>query len=326
MIIKGGPRGKGAQLADHLMRTDTNETVKVVGARGVYSKTVKGALAEMEGVAAGSKVTKPLYHVSINPEADERLTLEQWERAADRLEKALGLDGHQRVLVQHLKQGKDGTAREHMHVVWCGVDVATMKAAHHSHNYRTHEEVARDLEREFGLKRTQGVHAELDGAEKPKQRRDRTKDSMQEAVTGWKKADARAAIAAAWNAGKTGGSFKAYLEEAGYQLALGDKRDFVVIDPAGGVHSIRSGVNPTRRGEKGLTVAEIRARFGDLDPKTLPSVAEAKEIAKANYPAFKAARQAEEVKRVFPAKPARPAQPTPTPPTWTRNRLSPRPR
>jgi len=308
MIIKGGARAKGMQLAIHLMRTDTNETVRVVGARSVFSKTVHGALQEMEGIAAGSRATKPLYHVSINPESDERLSLEQWHQAADRLEQALGLEGHQRVMVQHLKQGKGGDFREHMHVVWNRIDTQTLKAAHHSHNYRTHEEVARSLERDFGLKRTQGVHAELDGAEKPKEKRPSTKESMQEATTGWKKADAKAMIAAAWNAGGNGAAFQAYLEEGGYRLARGDSRDFVVIDPAGGVHSIRSGV-------KGLRLAEIRTRFVDLDQNKLESVSEAKASAKADYAAAQAAvaaaRQAEKLKAAFPEKPARPVQPTP---------------
>lgn len=308
MIIKGGPRGKGAQLAVHLMRTDTNETVRVFDTRGVFSKTVRGAMQEMEGVAAGSKATRPLYHVSINPQSDERLTDAQWLVAAERLEAALGLEGYQRVMVQHLKQGKAGDYREHMHVVWCRIDVATMKAAHHSHNYRKHEEVARGLEREFNLKRTQGVHAERDGGERPKEKRPSTKESMQEAVTGWKVADAKAMIAAAWNASRNGAAFSAYLEENGYRLAAGDTRDFVVIDPAGGVHSIRSGV-------KGLRVAEIRSRFVDLDQNKLPSVAEAKESAIAAYAASKAeqeaTRQAESLRRAFPEKPARPRAPKP---------------
>ncbi len=304
MIIKGGARAKGVQLAIHLMRTDTNETVRVVGARSVFSKTVHGALQEMEGIAAGSKATKPLYHVSINPESDERLSLEQWHQAADQLEKALGLEGHQRVMVQHLKQGKAGDFREHMHVVWNRIDTQTLKAAHHSHNYRTHEEVARSLERDFGLKRTQGVHAEVEGAEKPKEKRPSTKESMQEAVTGWKKADAKAMIAAAWNAGGNGAAFQAYLEEGGYRLARGDSRDFVVIDPAGGVHSIRSGV-------KGLKVAEIRSRFVDLDQNQLESVAKARATVAEVRANAKVERDKAEIKRVFPTQPARPSQPAP---------------
>ena len=54
-------------------------------------------------------------------------------------------------------------------------------------------------------------------------------------------------------------------------LARGDQRDFVAIDPAGGVHSV------ARRIE-GAKAADVRRRFADLDPKLLPSVAEAKKL------------------------------------------------
>ena len=36
-----------------------------------------------------------------------------------------------------------------------------------SHNYRKHELVARELEREFGHDRVQGVHVEREGQERP---------------------------------------------------------------------------------------------------------------------------------------------------------------
>lgn len=274
MIIKGGPRGKGRELAAHLNKIESNEKVRVFDLRGVFSGSVRGALAEMEGVAAGSKAVRPLYHVSINPEADETLTPEQWHIAADRLEKALGMEGHQRVMVEHLKNG-----RSHMHVCWCRVDIETMKVAHHSHNYRTHEQVARSLEREFGLNRTQGVHAERDTEKKKPRERPTTHESQMEARTGWKKADAQMAIRAAWERGGDGAAFQRQMEKNGYRLARGDKRDYVVIDPAGGVHSIRSGI-------RGLRVAEIRDRFADLGAHKLPSVAEAVKAARETYPAF----------------------------------------
>lgn len=285
MIIKGGPRAKGQDLASHLLRTDTNEQVRVLDMAGVLSATVPGAMAEMEAVAAGSRASKPLYHVSISPEANEVLTPEQWRIAADRLGAALGLQDHQRVIVFHRKEG-----REHCHVVWNRIDADTLLAAHHSHNYRTHEEVARSLEREFGLNRTQGVHAEREG-EKPKDKRPTSKESQQEARTGWKKADAQAAISAAWAKCENGATFRQALEADGYRLAQGDKRDYVVVDPAGGPHSIRSGV-------RGLKVADIRERFADLSATTLPTVAEAKQAAIEAYPAFCEARMAAKAKPV----------------------------
>lgn len=275
MIIKGGARAKGAELAVHLLRVDTNEEVRPVDFQGVAADNVKGAITEMMGVAAGGRASKPLYHVSISPEINERLTDDQWRQAADELGKALNLEGHQRLIVLHTKEG-----RQHGHVCWNRVDAETLKTAHHSHNYRTHEEVARTLEREFGLNRTQGVHAEREG-EKPQDKRENTAESQQSARTRWKKADAVRDINAAWNESTDGRSFRFHLIDHGYQLAKGDQRSYVVIDPCGGVHS-------PRRMIKGLKVADERAYLADIDTATLPTVKRAKELAAAEWPRFKA--------------------------------------
>ena len=54
------------------------------------------------------------------------------------------------------------------------------------------------------------------------------------------------------------------LELRGYQLAKGDRRDWVVVDPAGGSH------NPTRR--LGIKAAELRAKTRDLAEIELPPI------------------------------------------------------
>lgn len=280
MIIKGGPRSKGRELAAHLTRVDTNEEVRVLGFQGVAARDVKGALAEMEAVAAGGKTSKPLYHVSVSPKANEILTAEQWRQTADQLAAALGMEGHQRLIVLHTKEG-----RQHGHIVFNRVNVETLKTAHHSHNYRTHEEVARVLEREFGLERTQGVHAERDGEKKKRRERSNTQESQQEARTGWSRAKAKEYIGQAWASSANGAAFMSFLQAEGYSLAQGNTRDFVVIDPAGGVHSIRSGV-------RGLLKKDIEERLTDIDRKALPSVAEASAAAKAAF----ATRQKDKVK------------------------------
>jgi hypothetical protein len=58
-------------------------------------------------------------------------------------------------VVVHEKEG-----REHCHIVWSRIDLDKMRTISDSHNYRTHEIVARDLEREFGharVRRPKGV-------------------------------------------------------------------------------------------------------------------------------------------------------------------------
>jgi hypothetical protein len=57
--------------------------------------------------------------------------------------------------------------RQHIHVVWSRIDLEKMRSVSDSHNYRQHEEVARDLERRFGHDRVQGAHHERDEVEQP---------------------------------------------------------------------------------------------------------------------------------------------------------------
>ena len=265
MIIKGTSCAGAGRLAAHLTRTDTNERAEVKEIKGVVADNLSGALREMEAVAAGARTTKPFYHGSINTRADERLTDEQRMQAIDRLEAALGLTGQARVVVVHEKEG-----REHCHIVWSRIDLDRMAAISDSNNYRTHEEVARSLEREFGHERVQGAHVERDGTARP-ERTPSHSEMLQSERTGISPDQAKEFMSGIWKTTKNGKEFQAALEEKGWMLARGDRRDFVAIDLNGGVHSI------ARRIE-GAKAADVRQRFADIDPKSLVSVAEAKQI------------------------------------------------
>ena len=167
MIIKGHVCAGGDRVAAHLLRTDTNERVKVLEVRGTTSENLFGSFREMEAVASGTRCKRSLYHASINTRADEVMTAEQRDRSIEALEEKLGFEGQPRAIVMHEKYG-----REHYHIVWSRIDVDRMVALRVDHNYRKHEEVARALEREFGHARVQGAHAERDGVARP----DRTPD------------------------------------------------------------------------------------------------------------------------------------------------------
>ena len=169
MVIKGGSVAGAARFAAHLERTDTNEIRnEVIEMRDVAATDLRGALLEMEAVASACpNCKKPLYQASINTQAKERMTDEQRMQSVDRLEKELGLTGQPRVVVVHEKN--DG--REHCHVVWSRIDLDKMRAISDSHNFRKHEIVARELEREFGHERVQGAHIERDGKPRPRARR-----------------------------------------------------------------------------------------------------------------------------------------------------------
>ena len=263
MIIKGVSCAGAGRLATHLLRTDTNERAEVKEIRGVAAENLRGALKEMEAVAAGAQTTKPFYHASINTRADERLTDEQRKIAIDRLESALGLTGQPRVVVVHEKEG-----REHCHVVWSRIDLNRMAAISDSHNYRKHELVARQLEREFGHARVQGAHVERDGKERP-ERTPSHSEMLQAKRTGIGAKEAKAFMTEIWKSTTSGQDFREELWKHGWNLARGDRRDYVALDPMGGIHSV------ARRIE-GARVADIKKRFGDLNIREMPSILHAR--------------------------------------------------
>lgn len=270
MIIKGTSCAGARRLAVHLSRTDTNERAEVKELRGVAAEDLRGALLEMEAVAAGARTSKPFYHASISSRADERLTDAQRALAIERLEAELGLSGQARLVVVHEKE-----SREHCHIVWSRVDPKNMRAISDSHNYRKHELVARALEREFGHERVQGAHIEREGKERP-QRTPSHSEMLQADRTGMTAKEVKERITELWQATDNGSDFAKALWDAGFVLAHGDRRDFVVIDPKGGTHSLARRVD-------GATAKDIRARMTDVDPRRLPNVSDAKQIQRGRH-------------------------------------------
>jgi hypothetical protein len=276
-------------LAAHLQRLDTNERAEVKQLRGVAAQDLDGALDEMEAVALGSRSKRHFYHASINTRADELLTPEQWTRAVDRLEKELGLDDQPRAVVFHLKEG-----RAHVHVVWSRIDLETMTAIPDSHNFRRHEIVSRELEREFGHNRVQGVHVERDGQPRPDrtpshaemQQGNRSRVSPEQATS---------TLTAIWQQADSGKAFISALEGEGWRLARGDRRDFVSVDPHGGVHSL------SRRIE-GARAADVRAKLADIDPQSLPTVTQAQVLVAAAAAKQETTAHTEAVSRTEPVK------------------------
>jgi len=267
MIIKGGSRSNGAFFAAHLLRTDTNERVHVIETRGFVADDIEGAFQEMAGVARGTRCKNSFYIVSLNPTADEQLSTEEWEQAADILERHLGLDGQARLVVEHEK----GDGRIHRHIAWSRIDLDSMTAISDSLTYPKHERAARDIEQAFGLEPVESVLVKDREGERP-ERRPRDYEGHRAQDTGIDPQKMRAEITALWQEADSGLSFKAALEDAGYILAKGDRRDFCIIDPAGDEHSLARRIS-------GVKAAELRARLSDIDRDALPSVAEAREFA-----------------------------------------------
>ncbi len=267
MIIKGKSRSGPLELAAHLRRTDTNELVRVIEARGtVAQENMREVLEEMDAFAAGTRCQKSLYHASISPSpTDPEMEAEQWAESVERLEERLGLTDQPRLVVAHIKEG-----RAHLHVVWSRIDQEQQKAIHDGWNYRAHEEVARELERSFGHERVQGAHAERDGVERPP-RTPSMADIQQQQRSGVTVDQVRADATEAYHASADGADLQQALDERGYILAKGDRRDYVILDQACELHSLARRID-------GVRAAQLREFMHDLDPANVPNVEEAKHL------------------------------------------------
>jgi hypothetical protein len=188
-----------------------------------------GELRRLVAQARGSRSEGNfMYQANINPRDQERLTEEQWGQAIDTLEKNLGLEGHQRIVVEHEKEG-----RVHRHLVWNRVDVETMRVADMGGNYYTHQRTARELEERFDLARNKSLH----GERRPEGRPSRAPE-MWEQDSKIDRDKARADLTEAWRSTDSGKAFQAAIEEKGYILANGDRRAFVAVDTDGKPHSL----------------------------------------------------------------------------------------
>jgi hypothetical protein len=266
MIIRGGPVGNVKWWSDHLQRDDTNEKVEVREIRGLTADNLQDALWEMKWVAAGSRSQGNfMYQANINPYDHEHLTDEQWAQAVDTLEKNLGLEGHQRVVVEHVKEG-----RQHFHIMWNRVDVDTMRVVDARGNWKIHEATQAELEAAFDLTPTPAKNPDRAPAAELWELR-------AAARTGIDRDEVRNELTALWRASDSGQAFKAAIEERGYVLARGDKADFCVVDHAG------NAPNLVRRLD-GVRTAEMRAQMADVDREKLPSVAAARQAQQERFP------------------------------------------
>jgi hypothetical protein len=266
MILNGNQRGGAKDLAVHLLKPE-NDHVQVHELRGFVSDDLLGAFTESYAISRGTRCKQFLYSLSLNPPEGAKVSTEAFEKAADKVEKRLGLDGQPRAIVFHEKNG-----RRHAHVVWSRIDPQEMKAVQLSHSKRKLREVSRELFREHGWEMPKGL---ID-----REARDPKNFTLAE----WQQArrvgkdprKIKAAIQDAWAISDTKTALEAALDERGLVLARGDRRGFVVLDRDGEIYSLPKWA--------GLKTKDVRAKVGS--EKALPSVAEARgRIAKAMTPA-----------------------------------------
>ncbi|MFC3071578.1 relaxase/mobilization nuclease domain-containing protein [Shinella pollutisoli] len=268
MILKGSQRAGGADLATHLSNEYDNERVEIAQVRGTAARDLHGALAEYEAVAAGTRCKEPLYSLAINPSSP--LSREQYMAAIDHIEGKLGLTGQPRAVVFHVKNG-----REHCHVVWSRIDLDNMRAIGLSHDRMKLRTCARELAHAYGLSLPAGL-AEDRGDARFEKNRDVTfaEKAMAEA-SGLTPEQRRSEITVLFRASDSAEAFRAGLERAGYVLAQGERRAYVVVDRAGHVHALARQID-------GAKTRDVKARLADLPAERLPTVnaAQAQQVAR----------------------------------------------
>jgi hypothetical protein len=111
---------------------------------------------------------------------------------------------------------------------------------------------------------------ERDGVERPDRTPSRAELQQQErtGITGKR---VKEEVTAAFQASDGPEAFRAALQEKGYTLARGDRRDYVILDAMGGIHSLVRRID-------GMTTAPLREFMAAMNPESVPNIEQAREI------------------------------------------------
>ena len=262
MIIKGNRHSNGVKLARYMMTGKDGERAELGQLRGFASDNIVDAFRDVHNLADATKAKNPFFHVQVRLPEGERITRDQWEHTADRIQKRLGLEGQPRVTYFHIDEM---TGEEHMHLALSLIDEETLHAKAVPFFKMRLKALSRELENEFDITRVQN---EREGPIKYAA----TKDEQQQAQRlGFDKDEIRNTIRACWDRCDNGRRFEAELAHEGLILAQGDQRNLVVVDHAGGLHAL---------GKRILDVNKkvMLERMADHDLNQLPSVEQARDF------------------------------------------------
>ena len=263
MILKGSQRKGGTDLATHLLNEFDNDDVDITELKGTVAGDLHGAFAEYEAAASGTRCRKPLYSLSINPSSP--ITRQQYKSAITRIEKRLGLTGQKRAVVYHVKNG-----REHCHVVWSRINIKTMTAIPISHDHLKLRTLARELAAEFNLSLPPGLREDRPYDVQYKERGMSMGERAKAEETGITPKQRKKHITDIYNDSANPEIFISKMERVGYVLAKGDRRDFVIIDRYGHIHSLSRQID-------GGKAKDLRKIFSSLNPDVLPTAAQVRE-------------------------------------------------
>lgn len=214
-----------------------------------------------------TKTNKGFYSLSINPAVP--LTRDQYFDYIGRAETSLGLVGHDRVVVFHIKESKRGELREHCHVVCSRADVQNARATSIAWDKYKLMAISREFARDYDLPLPKGYEtgcaqaAQLSLYEK-----------MQEQNNGLSREERKELIIDLWRTSDYAKAFVAALEDSGYILATG-KRHYVLVDTFGNMNSL-----PKMIGDPSINTKQVHAFLEkDFPIEDLCSVDHARDMA-----------------------------------------------
>ena len=263
MIIKPSRAGSGGPALARYLTEGKNERAEVLELRNLDAPSLKAAIYDMDGLARGSRCDAHALHVQLRAAPGEHLSAEHWREAFDRTAEAFGMEQHQAAIVLHHQQ--DGTT--HAHFVFNRVHPETLKAADLWQSKKKCMTLARDLERDWGLRQldSRNHHPSRDYS------REGQPETEQARRQGQNVHDIREHVRHLWAHSANGQEFADALEAEGYQLARGDKRDYVVLDATGSPYSL--GQRTT-----GAKARDVREKLQDLDRSQVPDIEQGRRL------------------------------------------------
>jgi len=260
MISKGNTHKNGVRLANYMTTGKDGERAELWQLRGFEATNIVDAFRDVQIMAGATRCEQPFFHVQVRNRDGETLNRHQWEYAADRIERMIGLAGQPRAIAFHVDEK---TGHEHMHVAWSRIDENTLTAKELPFFKDRLKKISRELEAHFGL---EAVTNRREGNIKYAPTR---AEDEQARRLGLDVHELRNTIRACYERSDCGASFQAALAHEGMTLAKGEERDFIVIDREGGMHALGKRILDD-------TAAKIRARLSDLSRDNLPTVEQAR--------------------------------------------------
>jgi hypothetical protein len=262
MIAKGVIHRDGAILARYLVTGKARERAELWELRGFACTGIVAAFRSVHVIAAATKCVAPFFHLAVRNRDEERLDRSQWEYAANSIERMLGLTDQPRAVAFHTAED---TGHSHMHIVWSRINEETLTAKPLPFFKQRLKQVCRELEERFGLtpvpnQREGSIRFAPTRGEEEQARR------LQVDVHA-----TRETIRDCFERSDCGRSFRDALAQEGFVLARGDRRDFLVVDGAGGMYALGKRI-------LGVSAAEIRNRLADLGRDHLPTLEQAREL------------------------------------------------